>query len=561
LTVGSGDPTAEAAVTAIGIARAVTGGACPPTAPLAEHVVRYGVTHASLNALVQPRHAAARDDAARLAAALGQGQPLPLAGVPVSVKECFGVTGLVTTLGIPARRHAVDLDDAPIVAQLRRAGAVVVGKANVPQAMYLHETDNPVWGRTNHPANPARGPGGSSGGDAALVAAGVVPLAIGTDLAGSVRQPAHACGICGLLPRTASLGDGGAFDTVPSLDAVRPRAGFLARSVADLALALEALADGPPAAELLSGRRAAPTGQGKNFAGPPARNAGRQTADGVPGSSRPLSAVHDREHGPLRVGIWDDSGPLEPSAAIRRAVAEAAATLECAGAEVARIDGSLADEAAWLLLGLLSADGGADIRRLFAGTRPMRPVARLLRLAALPGWVRPGLAQVARWGGRRIEARALLATGPRRGTSLCELLDRIADFSDRFAAFTASHDVLVCPVSALPALPHGLASRLLVAAAPCLLANLLDLAAGVVPITRVRVEEQAGRAPSRDPIVRAAIIADRGSAGLPVGVQVVGLPSRAAPADPWRAEAVVLETMRVLAAAGGGEGAVTERVG
>ena len=512
------EPAAEAAVTAVSIARAVGSGACPPSDALDEHVVRHRATHASLNALVQPRHAAARVEASRLAAAGREAVALPLAGVPVSVKECFGVSGLVTTLGIPARRHAVDSADAPIVTRLRQAGALVVGKANVPQAMYLHETDNPVWGRTNHPRNPARSPGGSSGGDAALVAAGVVPLAVGTDLAGSIRQPAHACGILGLLPRTVTLGDGGAFDTVPSLVVVRPRAGFLARTVDDLALALAALG-GPSAA-------------------------------GVP------------DGGPaLRVGTWDDTGPLAASPAVRRAVAEAEATLVRAGARVERLDGALAEEAAWLLLGLLSADGGADVRRLFAGTRPMPQVRRLLRLAALPGWIRPWLASAARAGGRRIEACALGATGPRRGAALTGLLDQIADFAARFAAATARFDALVCPVSAVPALPHGLASKLVVAAAPCLLANLLDLAAGAVPITQVRDEEQAGRGASRDPVVRAAITADRESAGLPVGVQVIGLPPRPGSVDPRQPEAVVLETMRLLVAPRGGAGVATERVG
>ena len=80
-----------------------------------------------------------------------------------------------------------------------------MGKANVPQALYLHETDNPVFGQTVHPLNQDRGPGGSSGGDAALVAAGVVPLAFGNDLAGSIRQPAHACGLVGYLPSTRCL--------------------------------------------------------------------------------------------------------------------------------------------------------------------------------------------------------------------------------------------------------------------------------------------------------------------------------------------------------------------
>ena len=151
------------ALSAVSIAEGVVAGTVRPTTVLAEHVSRHGETHAALNALVQPRHAEARVEAEHLESRLRAGESVgPLAGVPVSVKECFGVAGLVTSLGIEARRRAVDTTDAPIVARLRAAGAIIVGKGNVPQAMYLHETDNPVWGRTIHPFNAARGPGGSS---------------------------------------------------------------------------------------------------------------------------------------------------------------------------------------------------------------------------------------------------------------------------------------------------------------------------------------------------------------------------------------------------------------
>lgn len=192
-------------------------------------VARHQATHAAINALIQPRLPAALCEAEAVTAAIASGRPAgPLAGVPMSVKECFPVRGLVTTLGIAARRTATDTTDAAIVTRLRAAGAVIIGKANVPQAMFLHETDNPVWGQTRHPTHPDRNPGGSSGGDAALVAAGVVPLAVGTDLAGSIRQPAHACGIAGIMPQSATLGNGGSFDTMPHLQLVRPRAGLLA---------------------------------------------------------------------------------------------------------------------------------------------------------------------------------------------------------------------------------------------------------------------------------------------------------------------------------------------
>lgn len=488
MTGGSAAPAEPFRETAVAIAADVRSGRRHPAEVFQHFEQRQAAAHPQINALVQPLDCERLGDSPNRAG--------PLAGVPVSVKECFPVRGLCTTLGIPARAGLLDETDAELVRRLRAAGAIVVGKANVPQAMYLHETDNPVWGRTNHPADPARGPGGSSGGDAALVAAGVVPLAVGNDLAGSLRQPAHACGIAAIMPRSTVLGEGGAFDTLPRLRVVRPRAGFLARSVADLELAVGCLA----------------------------------TAPGSSGLSR--SSL------PRKVGWWDATGPIPPSPAIRRAVAEAVARLEATGVEAVALDGRLAEEAAWLHLAILSADGGADIRQLLQGCRPIPAVGRLLGLAGLSRRWRPLVATMARCLGRGVEARGLLATGPRTPTELAELLADRERLAVRFAALVAGCDAVICPVSAVPALRHGTAARLVLAAAPCLLANLLDLAAGAVPVTHVQPGETAARPWSLDPVLRAAAATDRESEGLPVGVQVI--------APPGGTEATVLATMRLI---------------
>lgn len=481
ITIGADDSVA-AIVAGIGAGRLTA------ATVVRQAAARHETVHARLNAIVQPRFAAAADEARDPAAG-------PLSGVPISVKDCFGVRGLRTTLGIPARSDCLDEADADLVTRLRAAGAIVVGKGNVPQAMYLHETDNPVWGRTHHPENITRGPGGSSGGDAAAVAAGVVPLAVGNDLAGSLRQPAHACGIATIMPRTSMLGGGGSFVTLPNLRGSRSRAGFLARSTDDLAIACRAA------------------------------------------SAAPVDAVVVR-----RVGWWETAGPIPPSPAIRRAVAEAVGRLRAAGVETVPLDGRLADAAAWLHLAIISADGGADVRRLLGRDRPMPAVGRLLKLAGLPQAWRPLVATVARFAGRRIEAEGLRATGPRNEAAIADLLAARDALALEFAAAVAGCDAMLCPVSALPALRHGTAARLVLAAAPCLLANLLDLAAGAVPVTRVRSDEEAGRPWSPDPVLRAAAATDRGSRGLPVGVQVI--------APPGGTEATVLATMRLIEARG-----------
>jgi fatty acid amide hydrolase len=442
---------------------------------------RWQETHVRLNALVQPRFDAAMREAKEVLV----GDPRPLAGVPVSIKDCFAVAGLATTLGIVTRRAAVDHDDCSLVHRIRESGAVVVGKSNVPQALYLHETENPIYGRTNNPWSCGHGPGGSSGGDAAVVAAGVVPLAFGNDLAGSIRQPAHACGLVGYLPSSRCLGSCGSFNTMPWLKGLCSRAGVLARSVPDAVRAVEAV----------SGVR--------------------------------LTAANDCGP-PLRIGWWDTAGPIPPSAAIVRGVHEAVSLLTDASIHTRRVDDSFAELVGWLHLGLVSSDGGASIRELLDGSPPIAQVHELLRIAGLPRWQRPLVAAIVGFFGREIESAALRRTGPRSSGQqavLLRLRDALASSLERWRR-AEKIDAVVCPVSALPALQHGTAGRLVLAAFPCLFASLMDLPAASLPVSRVRPGEAEHRLTSRDPLIRAASATDAASQGLPVGVQIVAVDGR-----------------------------------
>src|SRR5262249_52993091 len=118
-----------------------------------------------------------------------------LHGLPITIKDTIDTAGLRTTSGSLIRAQHVPQQDAAAVARLKAAGAIVLGKTNVPEMAIPYESDNPVFGRTNNPYNLERTPGGSSGGEAAAIATGLSPAGVGSDLSGSIRVPAHFCGV------------------------------------------------------------------------------------------------------------------------------------------------------------------------------------------------------------------------------------------------------------------------------------------------------------------------------------------------------------------------------
>ena len=136
-----------------------------------------------------------RDAAKSADAALARGERRPLLGIPMVVKELFDVAGLPTTWGVPAYKNFVPNEDAVMVARVKAAGAVILGKTNVPYLLGDWQSYNDIYGTTNNPWDLGRTPGGSSGGSSAALAAGYGPLSLGSDIGGSLRVPAHYCGI------------------------------------------------------------------------------------------------------------------------------------------------------------------------------------------------------------------------------------------------------------------------------------------------------------------------------------------------------------------------------
>jgi fatty acid amide hydrolase len=468
-------------------------------------ICRIEKVNPKLNALVVPLFEQARRDAVKLDAAYARGEELgPLHGIPITVKESIEVAGTPSTLGLTERVSHRAAADAIQVTRLKQAGAVLLGKTNVSLLLKAYETDNPVYGRTNNPWNLDRAPGGSTGGEASIIAAGGSALGLGSDFGGSIRLPVHACGVHGLRPTAGRLTMlGHARVQSSGLGAMASQPGPISRSVTDLHLAMRVLA--APGQEMFD-------------------------------TSIPPVALPDlADISKLRVAFYTDNGLLRPAPALRRAVREAAAALQACGAEVEEWRPPDPSEAWEIQLRLTCADGLESYRRALRKSKGAK-----VRLAAMPAVVRSVMTLAAELAGQKRLAASMRHKHRVSLGELSELLLRKRDYAARFleALNSRKFDAILCPPDALPALKHGSSFYVsgLSISYPGLY-TLLGMPAGVVAATRVRADEESDRPKSRDLIERAACNVEAGSAGLPVGVQVV--------ARHWR-ENVVLAIMAVL---------------
>ncbi len=207
-------------------------------------LARLDAVNPRLNAVVDHRPEETLAAAAAIDAALARGEdPGPLAGVPVTIKVNADQRGFATTNGVRIQKDLIAQQDSPVVANLRKAGAVLLGRTNTPAFSLRWFTDNSLHGRTLNPRDPSITPGGSSGGAAAAVAAGIGAIGHGTDIAGSVRYPAYACGVHGLRPTVGRIPAWNASGSERHIGGqLMSVSGPIARSIADLRLALAAMA-------------------------------------------------------------------------------------------------------------------------------------------------------------------------------------------------------------------------------------------------------------------------------------------------------------------------------
>ena len=359
---------------------------------------RIDAVNPAINAVVRlAPDALDRARAADEALARGESQG-PLHGLPFTIKDSLDTAGLVTTAGTIGWRDRVPDRDATVVARLRAAGGILLGKTNTPEFTWSDETDNDVYGRTSNPYDLERTPGGSSGGPGAIVAAGGSPFDIGSDTGDSIRQPSHVCGIAGIKPTRGRVPRTGHWPGYQGMLESLTQLGPMARRVDDLALVLPLIAG--------------PDGEDPHIAPAPMPDLGRRDVRG------------------LRVVAFTDNGLRTPTPETAATVEAAIEALAADGATVRREMPPGLGEAWRAWDAMIRVDGWAWLRRLISA-------------AGTPGM---GSYDTRGWLG---SAREL------PGADLTALLDRVDAIRAAFGRWMADVDVIVCPAMPQPAIRHG----------------------------------------------------------------------------------------------------------
>ncbi len=430
-----------------------------------EAIARIERDDKAINAICVPDFDRARAAARRADQARAAGEDRPLLGVPVTVKESYNVAGLPTNWGMPSHRDHMPDEDAVQVSRLKAAGAVVLGKTNVPLGLQDIQSFNEIYGTTNNPWDHGRTSGGSSGGSAAALASGFGALSIGSDLGGSLRTPAHFCGVYAHKPTLGLVANRGMVaPSEPALpvDLDLAVVGPMARAARDLTLLLDVMAGPDPLTY----------GVAHHVTLPPAR--------------------HERLRD-FRVLVLDEHPLIPTGSAVRAGVNRVADALADGGARVERHSPLLPDltEAATLYTHLLFSGSVARF--------PVEAYEQLLTRAA-------GLSaddrslDAARLRGMVFTHRDWIEANNRR-----EL------HRHGWRLLFAEFDAVVCPITPTPAFPHD--------HDPDLLERRLDIDGVEYPYFDQLVWAGLATMPG---LPATAIPAGRSPEGLPVGVQLIG---------------------------------------
>uniref|UniRef100_A0A8C9MIJ6 Fatty-acid amide hydrolase 1 n=1 Tax=Serinus canaria TaxID=9135 RepID=A0A8C9MIJ6_SERCA len=420
-------------------------------------------------------------------------KPGLLYGVPVSIKDSIDCQGHDSTLGFIKNLNKPAAEDSVVVQVLKRQGAIPFVKTNVPQSLISYDCKNLIFGQTRNPLLFTRTPGGSSGGEGALVGGGGSILGIGTDVGGSLRFPAAFCGICAIKPTGKRLSKRGVKAGVVGQKAVAAAVGPLAKDVESLALCLRALLS----EDMFSLDSTVPP---------------------LPFNEEVYSSTK-----PLRIGYYETDFFTMPSPAMRRAVRETKQLLEEAGHTLVPFELTNVDYVMfnYCVRGMFS-DGGSSFIRKF---KALLDFSRIRPDVAC--WLLPEKSREPSWMPKESLSQELWDS---TSTPLTTSTFPPQDFCHQFIAQwkKLNLDVMLCPMLG-PALGIGYPAKLSVAVSYTMLYNALDFPAGVVPVTLVTDEDEEQlkggyKGYYQDWWDRTLAKAFRGSVGMPVAVQCVALP-------------------------------------
>src|SRR2546425_4137194 len=332
---------------ATSLAQAIRGKLVSSQEVVEAYIHRIEAVNPQLNAIVQLTAEAALAQAREADAAQARGEIKgPLHGVPITIKDSFDTKGVISTGGTKGRASYVPQQDATAVARMRAAGAIVLGKTNLPELSLAYESNNLIYGWTNNPYDLSRTPGGSSGGESAIIAAGGSPLGLGTDGFGSIRIPSHFCGIAGLKPTSGRIPFTGLLPPAFGASAKLRHVGPMARYVEDLILTLPILA-------------------GVDWRNP---------------ATVPMALDDPRnvELKSLRVAFYTDNGIMSPTHETIGIVRTAVHTMADVDASVEEARPAGIEQSYEIFRDLFAADGGAGVQRLLqtAGTTAIPPVVQ-----------------------------------------------------------------------------------------------------------------------------------------------------------------------------------------
>ncbi|KAM4022197.1 fatty-acid amide hydrolase 1-like [Anomaloglossus baeobatrachus] len=424
----------------------------------------------------------------------------PLYGVPISLKDNHNYKGHDTTLGLIKNLKRPAAEDCIIAQVLKKQGAVPFVKTNIPQSMLNYDCSNPLYGQTLNPLNHRKTPGGSSGGEGALISAQGSVLGFGSDIGGSIRFPSAFCGICGLKPTGNRLSKIGLVSSCPGQKSVTAMIGPIARDVDSLVTAMRAvLCD-----DMFQMDPSVPP---------------------IPFNDEIFFSAR-----PLCIGYCETDGSTMATPSMRRAVLQTKVLLEKAGHKLVPFTPPSVELSLFgLSLKGLLADGGSTFLDNFKGDRVDPNLRTQVMTYSFPSWLKSLLSILVRPLFPRL---SLVLQNSRGMSSVKELWKHHVDvevYRQEFIAHWKAHglDVLICPILG-PALTIGYPGKLSSAVSYTILYNLVDFPAGVLPVTTVTDEDEEALKKYKghhndfwDKLLKKAMT---DSVGLPVAVQCVALP-------------------------------------